>query len=143
MLLRTDPPTTGDVYLFCHLVPRFFTIFCDYSTTRIKFTPDVVVNGAKSPITDLDEEVYTWNFTEFGGFILQFALSSDFNGYNFSCKLNETVQSRKIQLLAGTHKWQYLGDPRGVLGFNLVEGKLLPQRLSFPHPPIFANCDLK
>ena len=51
----------------------------------------------------LMSKTYTGSYTDTGGVELQFPVSSDFSNYTFSCKLNETVASRTIKLLAGTY----------------------------------------
>ena len=90
------------MHLYCDAVQSNFTIACNYSA-NIQFTPDIVINGVKLSVGELDER-YTLEETELGVVVLQFRLSSDLNGYNFSCVLNETVASRTITILAGTHK---------------------------------------
>lgn len=87
--------------LYCDAVQSNFTITCNYSVD-IQFTPDIVINGVKSSVRELDER-YAWEKVELG-VVLRFNLSSELNGYNFSCVLNETVASRTITLLAGTYK---------------------------------------
>lgn len=99
--LYTDPPSNGNVQLYCDAVQSNFTIACNYSA-NIQFTPNIVINGVKLSVGELDER-YTLEETALGGVLLQIRLSNDLNGYNFSCVLNETVASRTITLLAGTH----------------------------------------
>lgn len=88
--------------LFCDLIPSILTITCTYSTS-VRFNPDVVINEEKFPVTDLPKERYTYDYTDSGGVVLQIRLSSDLNGYTYSCFFNATVRSREITLMAGMY----------------------------------------
>ena len=100
LLLHTKPPTVGDVFYYCGTIKTILTILCNYSSP-FRFNPSIVINGKQFSVSDLDSKTYTGNYTESGGFVLQIAVSSDFNGYTFSCALNETVRSRTVTLQDG------------------------------------------
>ena len=102
LFLHTRPPTDGDVFYYCASIETDLTISCNYSSS-FRFNPSIVINGIPFSASELNNNTYTASYTESGGVVLQLPVSSDFNGYTFSCRHNETVTSRTVTLLAGTY----------------------------------------